>query len=211
MQKEIEPTPVSAPPRRLSKAERRRQLLDTALLIVREENADRLTLGHLAVRAGVSKPVVYDHFGTRSGLLIELYKWIDTERVNAFRDAMSSTTLSLEETAQALASAYIQCAADHTDEFHAVGAALAGSDEKAAFQELLDNCVKMFMAVLKPHARLAEAELERCCIGLVGAGEALSGALVRGRHGEEEVIEAFTALIQGVLKPMSSQPQGPAD
>lgn len=199
MQKEIDQPPAGPSPRRLAKAERRRQLLDTALLIVREENADRLTLGHLAVRAGVSKPVVYDHFSTRSGLLIELYKWIDTERVNAFRDAMSSTTRSQEETARVLASAYIQCAADHTDEFHAVGAALAGGDEKAAFQELLDNCVQMFVTVLEPHTTLPAAELERCCIGLVGAGEALSGALVRGRHGEVEVIEAFAALIQGVL------------
>lgn len=199
MQKEIDQPPAGPSPRRLAKAERRRQLLDTALLIVREENADRLTLGHLAVRAGVSKPVVYDHFSTRSGLLIELYKWIDTERVNAFRDAMSSTTRSQEETARVLASAYIQCAADHTDEFHAVGAALAGGDEKAAFQELLDNCVQMFVTVLEPHTNLPAAELERCCIGLVGAGEALSGALVRGRHGEVEVIEAFAALIQGIL------------
>lgn len=199
MQKEIDQPPAGPSPRRLAKAERRRQLLDTALLIVREENADRLTLGHLAVRAGVSKPVVYDHFSTRSGLLIELYKWIDTERVNAFRDAMSSTTRSQEETARVLASAYIQCAADHTDEFHAVGAALAGGDEKAAFQELLDNCVQMFVTVLEPHTNLPAAELERCCIGLVGAGEALSGALVRGRHGEVEVTEAFAALIQGVL------------
>lgn len=199
MQKEIDQPLAGPSSRRLAKAERRRQLLDTALLIVREENADRLTLGHLAVRARVSKPVVYDHFSTRSGLLIELYKWIDTERVNAFRDAMSSTTRSQEETARVLASAYIQCAADHTDEFHAVGAALAGGDEKAAFQELLDNCVQMFVAVLEPHTNLPAAELERCCIGLVGAGEALSGALVRGRHGEVEVIEAFAALIQGIL------------
>ncbi|WP_353048819.1 TetR/AcrR family transcriptional regulator [Pseudomonas fluorescens] len=187
--------------RRLSKAERRRQLLDTALLIVREENADRLTLGHLAVRAGVSKPVVYDHFGTRSGLLIELYKWIDTERVNAFRDAMTTAVRSVEETAQVLASAYIQCAADNTDEFHAVGAALAGSDEKAAvFQELLDNCVQMFVAVLEPHATCSGEALERCCTGLVGAGEALAGALVRGRYGVDEVTEAFAALIRGALQ-----------
>ena len=55
---------------RLSSASRRRQLLAVALSIVREEGADRLTLGHLAQRAGVSKPVAYDHFGTRSGLLI---------------------------------------------------------------------------------------------------------------------------------------------
>lgn len=200
MQKPIETATGNSPSRRLSKAERRRQLLDTALLIVREENADSLTLGRLAVRAGVSKPVVYDHFATRSALLIELYKWIDTERVRAFREAMSRTARSAEETAQVLASAYIQCAADNTDEFHAVGAALAGSEEKAAvFQELLDNCVRMFVSVLEPHATLASAELERCCTGLVGAGEALAGALVRGRHAQDEVIETFAALIRGVL------------
>ncbi|WHS62530.1 TetR/AcrR family transcriptional regulator [Pseudomonas sp. G2-4] len=201
MQKDIDGAVPSSAARRLSKAERRQQLLDTALLIVREENADRLTLGHLAVRAGVSKPVVYDHFGTRSELLIELYKWIDTERVNAFRDAMTTAVRSVEETAQVLASAYIQCAADNTDEFHAVGAALAGSEEKAAvFQELLDNCVQMFVAVLEPHAPGSASELERCCTGLVGAGEALAGALVRGRYGEDEVIEAFASLIRGALQ-----------
>lgn len=202
MQKTIETITGNSPSRRLSKAERRRQLLDTALLIVREENADSLTLGHLAVRAGVSKPVVYDHFPTRSALLIELYKWIDTERVRAFREGMSKTARSPEETAQVLASAYIQCAADSTDEFHAVGAALAGSEEKAmVLQELLDNCVQMFLSVLEPHATLATAELERCCVGLVGAGEALSGTLVRGRHGEKEAIEAFALLIQSVMMP----------
>ena len=200
MQTDIEP-PATSSTRRLSKAERRRQLLDTALLIVREEGADRLTLGHLAVRAGVSKPVVYDHFSTRSLLLIELYKWIDTERVNAFRDAMAGSTRTLEDTAQLLASAYIQCAADNTDEFYAVGAALAGSDEKAAvFQELLDNCVQMFTSVLKPHAALSAVELERRCTGLVGAGEALAGALVRGRHDKDDVTQAFASLIRGALR-----------
>lgn len=170
-------------------------------MIVREEDADRLTLGHLAVRAGVSKPVVYEHFGTRSGLLIELYKWIDTERVNAFRDAMASSNQGPLETAKVLASAYIQCAADNTNEFFAVGATLAGSDEKAAvFQELLDNCVLMFISVLKPHTTLSDAELERRCIGLVGAGEALSGSVIQGRHGLDEVTQTFASMIRGALR-----------
>lgn len=187
--------------RRLSKAERRRQLLDTALRIVREEGADRLTLGHLAARAGVSKPVAYDHFDTRSGLLIELYRWIDTERVEAFRDAMTTGERSLEECVGVLAAAYIHCAADKTDEFHAVGAALAGSEEKAAvFQELLDNCVRMFVSVLTPHNTLPAAELERRCIGLVGAGEALSAALVRGQCSEAEAAQVFASLIEGGLR-----------
>jgi len=187
--------------KRLSKAERRRQLLDTALLVVREEGADRLTLGHLAVRAGVSKPVVYDHFETRSELLIALYRWIDTQKVDAFREAMSASRHSGTETAGLLAAAYIQCAADIDGEFHAVGAALAGSEEKAAvFQELLANSVAMFVAVLAPHSRLSSDELKRRCVGLVGAGEALAAAKLRGDCNEGEAIATLTGIIDGAVQ-----------
>ena len=125
---------------RLPKAERRQQLMDTARLIVREHGADRLTLGYLAERAGVSKPVVYDHFPTRSILLIALYRWLDTERVDAFRNAMANGRRSLSETVELLAEAFIHCAADTKGEVHAIGASLAGSEEKAAvLQELTDH------------------------------------------------------------------------
>ncbi|CUX54958.1 MULTISPECIES: TetR/AcrR family transcriptional regulator [Rhizobium/Agrobacterium group] len=184
--------------RRLSKGERRRQLLDTALLIVRDEGADRLTLGNLASRAGISKPVAYEHFGTRSGLLIELYRWIDEERVKAFRTAMAAGARSLEETIRLLAEAYIGCAADVTDEFHTVGAALTGSEEKAVvFKELLDNSVQMFTAVLMPFDTLPAEELEKRCIGFVGAGEALSSAVVRQTLHQREAVEVFASLIGG--------------
>lgn len=191
--------PSRAP--RLPKADRRHQLLATALQIVREEGADRLTLGHLATRAGVSKPVAYEHFGTRSGLLIELYRWIDTERVVAFRDAMIRSEHSLEETVEQLADAYIRCAADLTDEFHIVGAALAGSADKAmVFQELLDQSVQMFVAVLRPFDTLPEGILEQRCIGLVGAGEALSAAIQREALQASEAIAAFASLIKAALQ-----------
>ena len=187
--------------RRLSHADRHRQLLDVAMLLIRDEGADRLTLGRLAARAGVSKPVAYDHFGTRSALLIDLYRWIDTERVAAFQKAMEVTDHDFHGTAAALAAAYIDCAADVTDEFHAVGAALAGSEEKAAvFQELLDNSVRMFAAVLAPHCSLPPEKLDRCCIGLVGAGEALSAAVVRGRCGRSDAIDTLARLLGAVRR-----------
>lgn len=205
MQDETETDERGTAPRpalqRLPKPERRRRLLDAALLIVGQEGADCLTLGRLAARAGVSKPVVYDHFGTRSGLLIALYRWIDGVRVSEFRNAMANTELSFDETVRELATAYIRCAADKTDAFHAVGAALAGSEEKAeVFQELLDNAVRMFVAVLEPNNTLPIAELERRCVGLVGAGEALSAALVRGNGSEAEAAGVFAALIAGGLR-----------
>ncbi len=191
-------TSSTTPARRLPKEARRQQLLATALLIIRDEGADRLTLGNLAIRAGVSKPVVYEHFGTRSGLLIELYRWIDTERVSAFQAAMAAETRGREETVRLLATTYIHCATDITDDFHTVGAALAGSQEKAAvFQELLNNVIMMFVAVLKPFDTLPAGELEKRCIGFVGAGEALSSALVRGTLDAREAEAVFASLISG--------------
>jgi AcrR family transcriptional regulator len=186
--------------RRLPAAERRRQLLALALRIVREEGADRLTLGRLALKAGVTKPVAYDHFQTRSGLLIQLYRWIDTERIEAFRSMLAEADRTALEAATMLAAAYIRCAADKTDGFHAVGAALAGSVEKAAvFEELLKNAVSMFVDVLRPHSSLSEPELERYCTGLVGAGEGLSAAILRGDYSEAAVIETFSSLISAAL------------
>lgn len=187
-------------PRRLSKTERRRQLLDTAIKIVREEGADSLTLGHLAKRAGISKPVAYEHFGTRSTLLIELYRLIDAEQVNALRAALATDERSFAETAEVLASTYIHCYADTSGEWHAVGAALAGSEEKeAVYQELLDGYVQLFATLLKPHSTLPASVLEQRCIGLIGAGEALSAAMVRGNCSEAEATQTFIALIQGGL------------
>ncbi|MEN7538228.1 TetR/AcrR family transcriptional regulator [Aurantiacibacter flavus] len=193
--------------RRLSRPERRRQLLDTALAIVRDEGADRLTLGHLAASAGVSKPIAYDHFITRSGVLIALYKMIDAERVETFRAAMASRKRTIGETVDMLASAYIRCAGDMTDEFHVVGAALTASDDKAViFQELLDNNVEMFLSVLQPRSTLSRSELKHRCVGLVGAGEALSTLMVRGGCDETEAIQSFAALIHGALAPSLAKP-----
>jgi AcrR family transcriptional regulator len=103
---------------RLPKAERRRQLLAMALVIVR-----------------VSKPITYEHFGTRAGLLAALYQALDEQHTQALQAALSGGQRSLAETAQVLASAYVRCSLDMGGEWQAVGAALSGSEEMAAVQQ----------------------------------------------------------------------------
>ncbi|MDI6936611.1 TetR/AcrR family transcriptional regulator, partial [Serratia sp. Se-PFBMAAmG] len=71
---------------RMTFDERREQLISTAWNLVRSHGSDALTLGRVAVEAGVSKPVVYEHFGTRHGLLAALYEDFDV-RQNAVIDA----------------------------------------------------------------------------------------------------------------------------
>lgn len=169
--------------------------------MVSDEGVDRLTLGNLAERAGVSKPVVYDHFPTRSALLIELYRWLDKERVDAFWNSMVPGKHSREETVGMLAEAFIHCAADTRGEVHAVGAALVGNDEKAAvLDELFDHCVRMFVSVLKPHSAVPADELERRCVGLVGGGETLARASTRGNGNEENAVTALASLIHGAIR-----------
>lgn len=186
---------------RLSKSERRQQLLETARLVVREEGADKLTLAHLAARAGVSKPVTYEHFETRTGLLIELYRWIDTERISAFRLLMAQGTRTANETVSALAKTYLACGADRGDEFHAVGSALAGSEEKAAvYQELVDAVIEMFVEVLKPHSNLRLDTLALSSLALVASGDALTNAMNRGSCSALEAEEVFTKLIGGTIQ-----------
>lgn len=198
------PAPKAASSR-LSKAARRHQLLEVALDIVREEGADGLTLGRLAARAGVSRPITYEHFGTRSGLLAELYKSLDQVQVSALREALRSVQQNLGETADVLATAYIHCAADTNGEIYAVGAALSGSEEMGAVhQQVLAGYVQLFAAALAPHSPLPPDEVHRRCVGLVGAGEALCLLMVGGQCSGPEAAAAFSSLIRGGLQAPSS-------
>ncbi|MFN3208140.1 MAG: TetR/AcrR family transcriptional regulator [Roseovarius sp.] len=184
----------------MSRSERRNQLLDVARKIIRDEGTDRLTLGHLAACAGVSKPIAYDHFGDRSGLLIALYKWIDEERMNAFLDGIAGRNPDARDAIDELATAYIDCASDTAGDFQVVGAALAGSEQKSAvLQELLNQAVAMFVSVLKQHSELPQEELERRCIGLVGAGEALAMALLRGTCDDADAKKTFASMIHACV------------
>jgi hypothetical protein len=61
--------------------------------------------------------------------------------------------------------------------------------------------VQLFIAALEPHSRLPPATLHHRCTGLVGAGEALSAAMIRGECSEAQAADALAALIRGGLAP----------
>src|ERR1700710_647269 len=53
---------------RMSGRERREQLLDVGRSLFSEKGFDGTSIEEIAARAGVSKPVVYEHFGGKEGL-----------------------------------------------------------------------------------------------------------------------------------------------
>ena len=55
---------------RLPRAERERQILDAALAVFAERGFQHASMDAVAERVGVTKPVVYTHFGSKEGLLL---------------------------------------------------------------------------------------------------------------------------------------------
>jgi len=59
---------VTVPRVRMTGQERRRQLLDVGRVLFAERGYEATSIEEIATRAGVSKPVVYEHFGSKEGL-----------------------------------------------------------------------------------------------------------------------------------------------
>ena len=58
------------PRRRVSRAERERQILDAAVAVFGERGFQAASMDMVAERVGVTKPVLYAHFGSKDGLLL---------------------------------------------------------------------------------------------------------------------------------------------
>ena len=63
-----ETAPRRSPRSRMTAAERREQLIDTARGLFAERGFDGTSIEEIAARASVSKPVVYEHFGGKEGI-----------------------------------------------------------------------------------------------------------------------------------------------
>ncbi|MFI1582737.1 TetR/AcrR family transcriptional regulator [Embleya sp. NPDC020630] len=191
---------MATTPTRLSKQARREQLLDTAAAIVRSRGADGLTLVTLAEAAGVSRPIVYDHFGTRPGLLLALYRRLDERHRASVTRALRDAVPVAEEVARVIGAAYFACATD-MPELNAVSAALKGNpDMETGGQEMTDNYTDLMAAALRPYTHLEPDALRLCCAGVLGAAGALATELNHGRASVEDVVDALTGLIMGGLK-----------
>ncbi|WP_214369501.1 TetR/AcrR family transcriptional regulator [Pseudonocardia sp. H11422] len=61
---------TSTPRRRVGRAERERQILDAAVAVFSERGYQNASMDAVAERVGITKPVVYTHFGSKEGLLL---------------------------------------------------------------------------------------------------------------------------------------------
>ena len=190
---------MATTPTRLSKQARREQLLDVAVAIVRTQGADGLTLVTLAEAAGVSRPITYDHFGTRPGLLLALYRRLDDRHRAVVAQALEAAGHTADGVARVISAAYFACATD-MPEFAAVSAAVKGNPEMEAIQhDMLDSYADLMAAALRPHSGLTPEALRLRCVGVLGAAEAIAAELNRERVAADDAVTALADLIVGGL------------
>lgn len=187
------------PRRRLSRDERHRQLMDVSWRLIREEGTEALTLGRLAEQAGITKPVVYDHFGTRTGLLTALYREFDDRQTEQLQAALQTGEPTLAGRAAVIAAAYVGCVLAQGREIPGVVAALTSSPElervkrdcDAAFRETCRSALAPFA----PAGVIAPAGLW----AMLGAAEALSAAAANeeltAAEARAELAETIVAMV----------------
>lgn len=184
------------PRRRLSREERRRQLIAVSWGIIREDGTEALTLPRLAEQASVAKPVVYDHFATRPALLAALYQEFDTHQTALMDAAFQASEPTLPSRAMVIASSYVDCVLEQGREIPGVISALAGSPELARVKRdyeavFMEKC-RSLLAPFAPGGTIAASGL----LAMLGAAEALSFAAACGDITPDE---AKDELFQTIL------------
>ncbi len=190
--------------KRLSKSGRRRQLLDVAKAILEEVGADELTLAVLAQRAGVSKPIAYDHFGSRSGLLIAMlddtgrYYELDAEAKIAVAPA------TIPAIADIVATAYVHCSVEAGPAMTVLAAAAeADTEARAAGRAMQKDHAASFEQAFAPVLDGRADHLPLLMKGLVAAANAICDDRTRDKITTKMAIDTLTHLLVTSLSPFA--------
>lgn len=187
--------------KRLPRDQRRLQLLETAAAIVRAEGTDALTLARVAEQAGVTKPIAYEHFETRAGLLVALYRHFDARQADAARAALKNHAHTLEDAVAILAAAYVDCTLDAGREFGAITAALSATEEMDDFRySQREAYADLYREALARFTPLPPKGGKALFLGLIGAADALANAAAAGRMTRKDAVEALERMVLGALK-----------
>ncbi|MDT0305572.1 TetR/AcrR family transcriptional regulator [Streptomyces sp. DSM 44917] len=137
------------PRQRMSRAERERQILTVAEDLFAERGYAQATMDELAERVGVSKPVIYDYFGSKEGLLLALLTRVRGELYAATRPALDAAA-SPREGLRASLTAFFCFIDGHRAAWSVLNreSALVGAEALAAVERLRSQQAEFLGAFL---------------------------------------------------------------
>ena len=152
---------------RLPRSERRAQLLQAAQEVFVSRGYHATSMDDIAERAGVSKPVLYQHFTSKLELYLALLDGRATELVDRIREAMDRSEDNKERVDQAMR-AYFDFVDAQGEAFRLVFESDQRNDPAVAERVLRmeGECVAALAEIER-----GEAETDLLATGLVGAAE----------------------------------------
>jgi len=162
----------SKAPRRLSAADRRRQLLEVAGELFAQHGFHGLSMEQLAEGAGVSKPVLYQHFPSKRDLYLALVREAVSAMEHVVTAALDGTSDNRARVEGAVA-AYVDFVSDDRHRLIAASAELGDEDARAIVEEAANRVAARVGELIA-----ADAGLDRAAAGLLAS--ALRGIAVDG-------------------------------
>jgi AcrR family transcriptional regulator len=159
---------------RLPAALRRHQLLDVALTVFAERGFHSTSMNDVADAAGVTKPVLYQHFTSKRALYLELLRVVGDRLADAVVEATTSAATPRDQVENGI-SAYFKFVVDQQAAFWLLFGGGTRRDE-----EFAEEATRVERAIAEIIADLIDVEgltrLERLLLahGVVGLAEGTS-------------------------------------
>lgn len=131
---------------RMTGRERREQLLDVGRALFAEKGFEATSIEEIAARAGVSKPVVYEHFGGKEGLYAVVVDREMSDLLDRLTEALSAAhpRMLVEKAALALLT-YIE---EQTDGFRILSRDSPVAGSSGTFSSLLNDIASQVEHIL---------------------------------------------------------------
>jgi AcrR family transcriptional regulator len=179
---------------RLPAAERREQLLEAALAVFAADGFQSATMDAVAAGAGVTKPVLYQHFPSKRELFLQLLRDVGTRLTLIVNEATGRADSPREQVELGFA-AYFRFVADHSDEFRLLfGEGVRLDADFAREVRSVEAGLALFIADLIEIEGLSDAARLMLAHGIIGMAEATGRHwLTTGKQGDVDALAARVA------------------
>jgi AcrR family transcriptional regulator len=168
---------------RLPAALRRRQLLDVAIDAFAVKGYHATSMSDVAEAAGVTKPVLYQHFSSKRALYLEVLNDVGCRLRQCIEKATADAPTPREQVERGLA-AFFQFVAEEEAAFTLLfGGGTRRDEEFAAAAAGVEHSIATSIAALLEVPRLGKAERELLAFAIIGLAEGTSRHwIANGRH-----------------------------
>jgi AcrR family transcriptional regulator len=157
---------------RLPRMARRRQLLSAAQEVFVENGYHAAAMDEIAERAGVSKPVLYQHFPGKLELYLALLDMHVEDMIGRMRDALASTTENKQRVKNTFR-AYFDFVSTQGEAFRLVFESDLRNvaPVRQRVERALQDCAEMISQVIQEDTGVSSDEAHLLGVGLVGMAE----------------------------------------